>query len=110
MPSSHAEPYKPIKNDEAQFAGECSMTSQIETIVKKLSIKCYLHDVVIPSLRIKNICVLAVKLHCEVVQSREGSFISFTGMHKDVSWVLHTFRNTENAPNGLLSLIKLSSN
>ena len=81
-----------------------------EPIVKKLPIKCYLHDVVIPTLRIKNVCVLAVKLRCEVLQSRDGQFISFTGKHKDVSWVLHALSHTDNTPNGLLSLIKLFSN
>lgn len=107
---SFAEQYKPITNNEAQFSGECSMANLLEPLVKKLPIACHPHDVVIPSLRIKNVCVYAVKLRCEIIQSREGQFISFTGMHEDVSWVLHALLHSENTPNGLLSLIKLSSN
>ncbi|GEM_PF-1595375 len=110
IPASYAEPYQHIKNNEAQFSSECSMANLLEPIVKKLPIKCYSYDVVIPSLRIKNVCVFAVKLSCEAIKSRDGQFISFTGTHENVSWVLHTLLHTENAPNGLLSLIKLFSN
>lgn len=108
--ASYAKPYKPIANAQAQFSGDCNMANLLEPIVKKLPIKCYPHDVVVPSLRIKNVCVFAVKLRCELIQSREGQFISFTGMHEDVSWVLHALLHAENTPNGLLSIIKLSSN
>lgn len=107
---SYAEPYQHITHNEAQFSGECNMSNLLEPIVKKLPIKCYSNNVVIPTLRIKNVCVLAVKLRCELLQSRDGQFISFTGTHEEVSWVLHALSHTDNTPNGLLSLIKLFSN
>lgn len=110
IPASYAERYMPIINSETELSGECSMANLLEPIIKKLPITCHSHDVVLPSFRIKNACVLAVKIRCEVIKSRDGKFISFTGMHEDVSWVLHLPLHRDNTPNGFLSLIKLSSN
>jgi hypothetical protein len=82
------------------------MSDQIEPIVKKLTVQCYSHDVVLPATRINNICVLAVKLHCNVMKLPDSQFMSFAGMYLDVSWVFHGLLHKENGPNGLLSLIK----
>jgi len=86
------------------------MSHLIEPIVKKLPIQCYSHDVVLPASRIKNVCVLAVKLYCNAMASRDGQYISFTGRQAGVSWVLHGWSHMKNSPNGLLSLMKLISN
>jgi hypothetical protein len=102
----HAERFERLTQDEPQFYSACNVSHLIEPIVKNLPIQCYVHDIFLPDSRIKNTCLFALKLNCNVLQSPDGPFISFTGVHLDVSWVLHALTHTENSPNGLLSIMK----
>jgi hypothetical protein len=106
----HAVLPEPLTQLKPWFSSDCNMSDQIESIVKKLTIQCYPHDVVLPATRINNICVLAVKLHCNVMKLPSSQLMSFTGTYLDISWVFHGLFHKENSPNGLLSLIKHISN